>query len=57
VPTRLTPREQAAILEAAEEIATHKYGRLEVVWKNGRVLHIRPTKDIMLAESPKTEER
>lgn len=53
----MTQTELEIIVKATDDVIKHGYGHVEVVVKNGRVLHVRPTKDIMLAESPKTEER
>jgi hypothetical protein len=53
----MTPQERQAVEEAVESVLEHGYGRVEVIVKDGRVLHVRPTRDIMLAKTPITEER
>lgn len=54
----MTHDEKQAIEAAVDGVIDDPgYGRVEVVIKDGRVLHVRPTRDIMLAKTPTTEER
>ena len=53
----MTLAEKVEIEKYIDEVIAHGYGRVEIVVKDGRVLHVRPTKDVMLAKTPTTEER